>query len=147
MIFQRLIERQKTILRKYKGYPQLPSFMKWVGWTLSLLSILTGIALKSAEMYDGTVKYAAISLVLVGLLIVSISRDKIEDEMTESLRAKSFSYAIVWGVLFTVISVAMALFSEGVVGEEININVDTPAVLVSMLVIHLINFNLFKWAR
>ncbi len=37
---------------------------------------------------------------LIGLLIVTISREKIEDEFIENLRSKSFSLAFIIGVIY-----------------------------------------------
>ncbi|MBD8490519.1 hypothetical protein IFO69_17335 [Echinicola sp. CAU 1574] len=42
-------------------------------------------------------------LILIGLLMISISKDKVEDEMTITLKAQSYKFAFICGVFYAII--------------------------------------------
>ena len=76
---------------------QLSNSFKKVGVAIVILSILGFIVARlteSAEVMVMTTKYG----LLFGMLIVSISKDKIEDEFVMSQRLKSYAYGFITAI-------------------------------------------------
>jgi hypothetical protein len=89
-------------IEKITGY-QLPNKFKVVGLVLfvvSVLSIITSLKLylvgvKHYDLFERT----ALTNMVLGLLIISISREKIEDELIAKIRLQSYNYAVIGTVL------------------------------------------------
>ena len=89
-------ERRLNWLINFK----LPNYWKKIGWSLFLVSLVLTL---STKLLDGNFDLQISILkkaMLIGLLIVTISREKIEDEFIENLRSKSFSLAFIIGVIY-----------------------------------------------
>lgn len=96
------IECERKSLQKMKKY-QLPNGFKKIGIGIIVVSLITFFVNKfSIENID--VKLTAKYGILVGLLIVSISKEKIEDELITSLRMQSYTFAFIAGVIITLLT-------------------------------------------
>ncbi len=100
MTVKSFLECERKNLEKIKKY-QLPNKYRKIGigiFVISLVSMFI-IAFTSAnsELKQVT-KYG----ILVGLLIASISKEKIEDELVRSLRMQSYTFAFIFGVVITI---------------------------------------------
>ena len=88
---------------KFTGY-QLSNKFKIVGLVLfitSILSIITSLKLYMLDIkYHELFERIALSVSVIGLLIISISREKIEDELIAKIRMQSYQYAGLGTVLF-----------------------------------------------
>jgi L-asparagine transporter-like permease len=93
-------------INKFTGY-QLPNKFKIVGLVIvivSFLSIVTSLDtyILEEKFYD-LFKRVALSGTVLGLLIISISKEKIEDELMTKIRTQSYNYAVIGTVLFYLI--------------------------------------------
>ena len=96
------MECERKSLEKMKRY-QLPNGFKKIGIGIILVSLITFFVNKfSIENID--LKLTAKYGILVGLLIVSISKEKIEDELITSLRMQSYTFAFIAGVILTLLT-------------------------------------------
>jgi hypothetical protein len=102
MSIKKIIEWDKRNLERMKKF-QLPNRYKRVGIMLAVLAFLALIALRFIDDEPLWTKVLVRNLMLVGLLIVSISKEKIEDEMIASIRMQSYALALIIGVLYSVI--------------------------------------------
>lgn len=94
-----IMECERRSLEKMKKY-QLPNKFKKIGIGIIVLSVATIITNKlSIDNIDLTLtaKYG----ILLGLLVVSISKEKIEDELITNLRMQSYAFAFIVGVVIT----------------------------------------------
>ncbi len=82
---------------------KLPNSYKKVGWGLLIISFAFLIVTKFLDGDYLLINSIVKKIVLVALLIVAISKDEIEDELVESLRAKAFSFSFIFGVLFVLV--------------------------------------------
>uniref|UniRef100_UPI0025FE1434 hypothetical protein n=1 Tax=Winogradskyella sp. TaxID=1883156 RepID=UPI0025FE1434 len=83
---------------------RLPHRFMTIGIAIALLSIM--MMFVRAFAMEGDTEWLKLLLqktVLVGMLIMSLSKDKIEDEMTISLRAQSYAIAFVVGVIYALV--------------------------------------------
>jgi hypothetical protein len=90
-------------INKFTGY-QLPNKFKIVGLVIiiaSILSIVTSLKLYLLDYkYHDLFERIALSGTVLGLLIISISRERIEDELIAKIRMQSYHYAVLGTVLF-----------------------------------------------
>lgn len=88
---------------KFTGY-QLPNKFKIVGlvvFIVSILSIVTSLKMYILDdKYQDLFERIALSGMVLGTLIISISREKIEDELIAKIRMQSYHYAVLGTVLF-----------------------------------------------
>jgi len=78
---------------------QLPNHYKKAGVGLIVFLILMAIAFMFTDSEPSWIKELIKPGLLLGLLLISISREKDEDEMIVQLRAQSYSLAFVIGVI------------------------------------------------
>ena len=123
----------------------LPYSFKLIGIGLFGISFIAWFLLEAHKEW----RLLAESLVLIGLLLVTVSRGREEDEYTLQLRARAFTYAFVVGVIYSVIQplinwgVGSVISQEGVEWQMI----PTFAVLWLMLVVQIGFFHVLKWGR
>ena len=88
-------------------------------------------------------------ILLVGLLIMSLSKDKIEDEMTISLRSQSYAIAFIVGVVYALVMPYVEFGVSNVVhsGGEPFKNLGDFQVLLFMLMIQLMFYHNLKRFR
>ena len=88
-------------IEKITGF-LLPNKFKIIGLVLFIISIISmvsvSIYLEKMKYNDFLVRIAETGLVL-GLLLISISKEKIEDELVLKLRLQSYNYAVIATVL------------------------------------------------
>jgi hypothetical protein len=93
-------------INRFTGY-QLPNKFKIVGLVIiivSFLSIVTSLDtyILEEKFYD-LFKRVALSGTILGLLIISISKEKIEDELMIKIRTQSYNYGVISAVLLYLI--------------------------------------------
>ncbi|RTY82585.1 hypothetical protein EKL99_07710 [Flavobacterium sp. ZB4P23] len=137
-------------IEKITGY-QLPNKFKIVGLVLfvvSVLSIITSLKLYlvGVKHYDLFERIALTNMVL-GLLIISISREKIEDELIAKIRLQSYNYAVIGTVLLYLILpfIHYAITFSFSSTPKIEGSKDIPLLAV-MLAIQIITFKKLKRA-
>lgn len=96
---KKIIECERTKIEKWSEF-QLPNRWKTIGVLLCLVTYLTMIGLKFTDSEPLWLKEVLRKLLLIGFLIVILSKEKIEDEMLGALRAKAFTLAFIIGVLY-----------------------------------------------
>lgn len=85
----------------------LPNYFKKIGCGLILLTFAVAMVIKLSgflHLEDGSKEIARtifLDLIILGLLLVTLSKDKVEDEMTLALKLKSMAGAFISGVVFT----------------------------------------------
>lgn len=85
---------------------------------------------------------------LIGMLIMSVSKDKEEDEMIISLRSQSYAIAFVIGVLYSLVMPYVEFGVDNVVDNVSEFkNLGDFQVLLFMLMIQLMFFHNFKRYR
>ena len=100
-------EQEEAIgkIEKITGY-QLPNKFKIIGVVLCIISIfLISIIAFSLEnvKYNDVLDRIAKTVLVLGLLIISISKEKIEDELIAKIRMQSYNYAVIGIVMFYLI--------------------------------------------
>lgn len=96
-----ILDCEKDSFDKLKKY-QLPNFFKKIGIGVAVLSFVSLFVNKftfDLIAYREMAKYG----MLIGMLLISISKDNIEDERIAQLRMQSYSFAFISGVILALI--------------------------------------------
>ncbi|WP_046759190.1 hypothetical protein [Kordia jejudonensis] len=109
-------EAENRRFEKFKNFG-LPHTFKKIGVILVVVSILFLFARKLFDIEIAeTLKFILKRVVLVGLLMIAIAKEKVEDEMIKTIRGQAFSMAFVAGVVYTLvqplINYIVAIFVE-----------------------------------
>jgi len=136
-----VIECERRRGEKFLNF-KLPNYFKKIGW---IGFVVIFLILLSTNFFEGDLEILKSILKMVSLvflLIVVFSREKVEDEMIQKIRAQSYSFAFLGGVLYTLIQpiinyIAFLLFKpEKAVVEDLG----DFQVLWFMLTIYLVFF-------
>jgi len=135
----RIVECERNNLKKIIQF-RLPHSFIYVGLAIVIMTIV-GMFVR-AFVLDGDTEILKEVLrkgLLVGLLIISISKDKVEDEMTIQLRAQSYLLAFIIGVCYALIMPYVEFGIDSIADKSPNINKSLGdfQVLVFMLMIQL----------
>ena len=139
-------EAENRRFEKFKNFG-LPHTFKKYGIALVVISILFLFARKLFDI-DVTIplKFILKRVVLVGLLMIAISKEKVEDEMIRTIRGQAFSMAFIAGVIYTLvqplINYVVSLFVEK--DNEPLTDVGDFQVLWFLLTMYLLFFYMIK---
>lgn len=81
---------------------QLPNRFVRIGLVITIMAFAALTLIKVLSGPESLVEIAK-QLMLAGLLVVSISRDKNEDELIVKLRMQSYSFAFILGILYSLV--------------------------------------------
>lgn len=102
MDLKSFMEYERKSLEKMKKY-QLPNWFKKIGIGIILISIVAFFVNKFS-IEDIDIKLISKYGILIGLLLISISKEKIEDELITSLRMQSYTFSFIAGVIITLLT-------------------------------------------
>ncbi|WP_405377590.1 hypothetical protein [Nonlabens sp. Asnod3-A02] len=144
---------KNSVLNKFcefekKGgvFPLLPTSFKWIGVGISISAIIGMLIV----YYQGDelrlfYKDLCMHLVLIGLFILALSRDKHEDERTNQLRYRAFAFAFVLGtgmlLILPFINIILNSFYKDILEWEYQ---SFFFIMSSYLFYYLMYFNIFK---
>ncbi|MEH6536583.1 MAG: hypothetical protein V7719_09335 [Psychroserpens sp.] len=143
------MEREKRGLEKLINF-RLPHYFNKIGMLIIGLTIATMFV--RAFAMEGDTEWLKLILqktLLVGMLLMSISRDNEEDEMVVKLRMQSYTYAFVIGVLYALVMPYVEFGVSNVVhsGGESFKDLGDFQVLLFMLMIQLLSYHALKRMR
>jgi len=148
MGIHKVTECERTKLESFLDKFQLPNVFKKVGITLFLLSFIGLTIIKFTENEQLWVRPALKQAMLVGLLVISISREKIEDELIQILRSKSYALAFIIGVIYIMLQPLVNQVVNFILGtSEAPDNMGYVQVLLFMLLIQVGFFEVLKRNR
>ena len=146
---EKMMDCERNRLLKI-GKFRLPHQFMTIGLAIAILSIM--MMFVRAFVMEGDVlwvKHLVNKTLLVGMLIMSLSKDKIEDEMTISLRAQSYAIAFIVGVIYALVMPYVEFGVSNVVhnGGEAYKDLGDFQVLLFMLMIQLMFYHTLKRYR
>ena len=150
MSLSKLCQAEYRRLKKIQNYQYLlPNNYKKIGIALLFISVIILITRKYLYEDAELLRQIAKKGMLVALLLVTISKEKIEDELIIKLRGQAFAIALVAGVVYTLIQplinylVALLIKPE----KAIYADLDDFIILWFMMVLYLMFFYMFKRYR
>jgi hypothetical protein len=146
---QKFIECERRRFGKLIKF-RLPHQFMTIGIVIAAISIMTMFV--RAFALDGDTEWLKLVLqktLLIGMLIMSISKDKVEDEMTFQLRSQSYMVAFIVGVFYALVMPYVEFGVSNVVheGSEAYKDLGDFQVLLFMLMIQLMFYHNLKRFR
>ena len=146
---ERIINCERKRFQKLIKF-RLPDRFMAIGVAIVIVSIV-GLFVRAFAL-DNEVEWLKQLLqktLLVGMLIMSMSKDKVEDEMTIALRAQSYAIAFVVGVIYALIMPYVEYGVSNLVhsGGEAFKDLGDFQVLLFMLMIQLMFYHNLKRFR
>ena len=143
------VECERKGLEKLINF-RLPHYFYKIGMLIAGLAIVMMFVRAFAMEGDQEVlKEVFKKVLLIGMLFMSIARDKVEDEMVVKLRMQSYTYAFVAGVIYALVmpfveyGVSNAMKPEG---EEFH-DIGDFQLLLFILMVQLLCFHTLKRMR
>ncbi|MAN58960.1 MAG: hypothetical protein CMC08_03895 [Flavobacteriaceae bacterium] len=102
MSLKKITAWDRKVFRKLINF-QLPNYAKKIGAIIAILSISALFILKGIDSDSIWTRYIVRNLFVMGLLAISLSRERIEDEMIKSIRSQSYAIAFIVGVLYAIV--------------------------------------------
>lgn len=132
--------------RNEKDIFLLPRYFKLIGlFVIAVAFVPITIAIlmhiKMSMPAKELFKTCTLNAFILGLLLIAWSKDKIEDELTFTIRLKSMSWTFIWGVLFVIITPLIDFLFYG------KQDLTAQSLIMSMLFVYLIMYYLQKRGR
>ena len=141
-------EKENKRLNRLSKF-QLGHQFKKIGWWVFGVSLLL-LAIRKAlgiEELD-TIRPIVRDIMIIALLLVSLAKDKIEDEMIEKLRAQSYRLAFIVGVFYYFALPYISYAVDFLMGkEDFKIERDSFTLILSMLFVQILFFTKLKRAH
>lgn len=141
----KFIECERKSVQKLLNTRLLPRPIKTIGFVLAGLAMASIVALKLSGGEMETLRFVLRSLLIGGLLLAAVSRNKVEDEMTIRLRGQAFTLAFVTGAIYALL---MPLFDYAVdkalTASAILAPTDSITIILVMLMVQIGYFEVFR---
>lgn len=146
---KKIMECEQKRFTKLINFKLPPRFMS-VGIAIGAISMI--LMFVRAFALEGDTEWLKLLLqktLLIGLLVMSISKDKEEDEMTITLRSQSYAIAFVIGVVYALVMPYVEFGVDSVIESNVSEfkNLGDFQVLLFMLMIQLLFFHNLKRYR
>ncbi len=141
MNIKKIVEWEKRNLERMRKF-QLPNRYKSIGVVVAVIAFLAIIGGKFIEDEPSWIKQFLSNVLLVGFLLISVSKEKIEDEMIATIRMQSYSLAFILGVLYSIIQPYITYGVELLINpKDATTDMSYFQVLIFMLLVQLMFFH------
>lgn len=149
MSLNHILKWEAKNMKKLQNLKLLPNRVKGIGIIMVVISFIALIAGMFLFADYHTLRLLIKNLLLISLLLVSISRDKVEDELTLVLRLQSYGFAFITGVVYAMVQPFANLLVESIISAETVTftELDVKQVLFFMLLVQLSYFTFTKRMR
>lgn len=140
------LEKDRKMFERIRKF-QLPPSAKRIGYAIVMLALALMITKRYVDGMEELKPFFS-HLFLLGLLVVSVSRDKLEDEMIAVLRGQSYGVAFVTGVLYALVQPYVNYVVAAVISpDKATLDMSVLQVLSFMLIVQLLFFwQLKRWS-
>jgi hypothetical protein len=136
---QSICERERSHLEKMNKF-QLGSQFKRVGYIIALGTFVLMILRKYIEDSEWT-RSILHGTLLMGLLLISVSKEKIEDEFIETLRSQSYRLAFILAIVYALVQPLINFGVASLLNQDDELHgVSYFQVLFFMLIVQLLFF-------
>ena len=143
------MQKEQRSLQRLINF-RLPRWYMTIGIMVCIITLLLMIFRTSLFGEESLIiKDALQKSLLIGMLIISITQDREEDEMTVQLRMQSYAWAFITGVFYALIMPYVEFGVSSVVNanNEVFKNLGDFQILVFMLLVQLMCYHVLKRYR
>ncbi|MEY8847696.1 hypothetical protein AB9K26_02715 [Psychroserpens sp. XS_ASV72] len=143
----KIMDCERSKIERWSRF-QLSNSWKTIGVLISVLCFVTLMVMKISGVEPSWINDVLKRALIVGFLIISLSKEKDEDEMIASLRAKSYALAFIFGVLYSLVQPAVDYVVHNYIYEASENNTFSYfQVLWFMLLVQIMFFEVLKRNR
>lgn len=124
---------------------QLPFSYKKIGFGLAIISLVMIIANKLFLQSDYLLMFVKYGL-LIGMLIYSISKEKMEDELIINLRMQSYSFSFITAVV-TLLAQPILNYASDMVKEDNKPNFESYEYFEILLILFCLQIFFFEFQK
>ncbi|WP_347174005.1 hypothetical protein [Polaribacter uvawellassae] len=145
---KKIIDCERSTIQKILDF-RLPQYFKMIGIVLFAVSFLFMFLKSSFPEYASVIKEATKKLMLVAMLLMSMARDKEEDELITLIRGQSYAAAFILGVIYALIMPYVEFGVSNLVNSEVEPfkELGDFQILIFMLMIQLMYYHILKRNR
>jgi len=114
---EKMMDCERNRLKKILDF-RLPTAFKWVGIFLLVSAFVLFFVRKQFPEQAELIRSIGRTLFIIGLLSISLVRDKEEDEMTIALRAQSYVIAFIVGVIYAIVMPYVEFGVSNMIADE-----------------------------
>jgi hypothetical protein len=146
---KQILEYESRSFQKIQKRLQLPNYFKKFGIALGLFSLLAIFVFRFFIDDADALILVASRILLIALLILAVTKEKVEDELVVKLRSEAFTFAFIAGVVYAIFQPLITMFLSMIIKPEKAYYEDMSVfvILWFMLVVHLCYFYLLKRTR
>ena len=111
------VECERNRIQKLLNF-RFPSSFKWIGVFLLVSAFVLFFFRQQFTEQADLLQSIGRTIFIIGLLFISLARDKEEDEMTIVIRAQSYAIAFILGVIYALIMPYIEFGVSNIVSEE-----------------------------
>lgn len=145
----KIMDCERNRLEKLTNF-RLPQYFYKVGIVIGAITIVM-MFIRAFAMEGDTewLKHLLQKTLLIGMLLMSIAKDKEEDELTVKLRMQSYTWAFITGVIYALVMPYVEFGVSNVVnnGGEAYKDLGDFQILIFMLMIQLMSYHTLKRYR
>jgi hypothetical protein len=132
------------LMETTRGPRQLPTYFKKIGMAVTALSLITAVLFKTrnpevAAHTKGLFRVFTLNALIIGLLLIALAKDKIEDEMIVAIRIRSMAGAFLFAVIYVIIWPLVDLVSNDPVAD-----MSGQQIVLTMLFVYLFTYYMQK---
>lgn len=144
MNLSKINQCEQKRIQKLNGF-QLPHLFKGVSLIALAISIIALIVFAFMGKDFDMVRNISFKLVLGSMLLFSLSREKVEDEMITKFRMQSYSFAIVSSILYALIQPYIILAIGNILESATEFSeIDILVLIFFMLFVQILSFQMLK---
>jgi hypothetical protein len=145
MPHSKFVESERKSMEKWINF-QLPNSYKSIGLSLFIAAFIALIVVKYTVTEPTFLKTIIRQLLVIGLLMISLAKDSIIDEMTNQLRMKSYQWAFLCGVVYAIVQPYIEYSVTALIKNPYVNYTDLSVfqVLVFMLLIQIFSYSFLK---
>ncbi len=144
---KKILDCERSTIDKWSKF-QLPSSWKSKGVILSLVIFIVLITFKFIDNEPAWISDVLKRGLLISFLIISLSKEHVEDEMIASLRSKSYALAFIFGIGYVIWQPIMESILHAFIYEpNPNNTFSYFEILFFMLLIQIMFFEVLKRNR
>ena len=142
-------ENEERRIDKFSRF-QLSNSFRRIGWIIILISVVLLLINRTiiVDPYTQLVlRHIVLNTMNIGLLMISLAKENVEDELIVSLRAKSYRIAFIFGVLYSLVQPYFILLVRLLKESDPIDSTNTFSyfqVIIFMLIVQIAFFERFK---
>lgn len=112
-----VLECESETVDKWSRF-KLPNKLKPIGWIIAITSFIAFLFTRNAGLDNFLWLFLIKNIGVLGLAMVTLSKEKIEDEMLNSLRGKAMLFTLFCIIFFIILTPFITVLLSGLITDD-----------------------------